>query len=287
MKGNGAKKTSDTWKIVVILITSLLIISAIVFTVKDKRDVASPSVKEQPNENHQSIKTITEQDEQPEAEGENAAKLNEEQPEQKQKPVKEPKPKDNQPKIEYDESGYPVTHIEPAEPTYVKGILIANKQYPLPKTYNPGESPESKAALEKLLAGAKSAGFNLVAFSGFRSYEYQTTLYSNYVNRDGKKAADRYSARPGYSEHQTGLAYDIGEKGREDLWLTSEFGESAAGKWLHQHAHEYGFILRYPQGKENITGYMYESWHFRYVGNETAKAVYEQNTTLEEYLGLK
>lgn len=287
MKGNRAKKTSDTWKIVVILITSLFIISAIVFTVKDKRDVASPSVKEQPNENHQSIKTINEQDEQQEAEDENAAKLNEEQPEQKQKPVKEPKPKDNQPKIEYDESGYPVTHIEPAEPTYVKDILIANKQYPLPKTYNPGESSESKAALEKMLAGAKSAGFNLVAFSGFRSYEYQTTLYSNYVNRDGKKAADRYSARPGYSEHQTGLAYDIGEKGREDLWLTSEFGESAAGKWLHQHAHEYGFILRYPQGKENITGYMYESWHFRYVGNETAKAVYEQNTTLEEYLGLK
>ncbi|WP_042476984.1 D-alanyl-D-alanine carboxypeptidase family protein [Bacillus ndiopicus] len=285
MRGNRAKKTSDAWKIVIISITSLLIIGAIVFTVKEKQELIKPSLKppveEQSNENNNSTEVPAETDVQEENEDKNDEKLNENQQEQQTEQKDEPK------SIEYDESGYPVTHIEPVEPTYVKGILVANKQYPLPKTYNPGESPESKAALGKMLAGAKEAGFDLTAFSGFRSYEYQTTLYTNYVNRDGKKAADRYSARPGYSEHQTGLAYDIGEKGRENLWLTSEFGETTAGKWLHQHAHEYGFILRYPQGKENITGYMYESWHFRYVGLEIAKAVYEANTTLEEYLGLK
>ncbi|MEC1180694.1 M15 family metallopeptidase [Metasolibacillus meyeri] len=283
MRGNRTKKTSDIWKIVMISITSLLIMSAIVFTVKEKRELAKPSlnppVEEQPNENNNSIENPTEADEQQEIEDKHDDKSNEEQ--------QEPEPQEKPQKIEYDESGYPVTHIEPAEPTFVQGVLIANKEYPLPKTYNPGERPEAKAAVEKMIAGAKGAGYDLIAFSGFRSYEYQTTLYTNYVNRDGQKAADRYSARPGYSEHQTGLAYDIGEKGRESLWLTSEFGETPAGKWLHQHAHEYGFILRYPQGKEAITGYMYESWHFRYIGNELAKAVYEANTTLEEYLGLK
>lgn len=117
-----------------------------------------------------------------------------------------------------------------------------------------------------MAADAKKAGFELVAFSGYRSYEYQTQLYTNYANRDGKEAADRYSARPGHSEHQTGLAFDIGEKGQEDLWLTEEFGETPAGKWLVENAHNYGFILRFPEGKEDVTGFMYESWHFRYLG---------------------
>ncbi|KYG89631.1 D-alanyl-D-alanine carboxypeptidase [[Bacillus] sp. KCTC 13219] len=283
MRGNRTKKTSDTWKIVIITITSLLIISAIVLTVKEKQELTNPSlqspVDEQQDVNNNSTELPTEVDEQEELDEKDGTQLEEE--EQPVESKEEPK------RTEYDESGYPVTHIEPTEPTYVKGVLIANKEYPLPKTYNPGENSEAKVALEKMLAGAKAAGFNLVAFSGFRSYEYQTTLYTNYVNRDGQKAADRYSARPGYSEHQTGLAYDIGEKGLESLWLTSEFGETAAGKWLHQHAHEFGFILRYPQGKENITGYMYESWHFRYIGLEMAKAIFEADITLEEYVGIK
>ena len=123
-----------------------------------------------------------------------------------------------------------------------------------------------------MLAAAKQQGFDLVAFSGYRSFEYQTTLYDNYVKRDGQAAADRYSARPGYSEHQTGLAFDIGERGKE-VWLTEEFGETPAGQWLFTHAQEYGFILRFPQNKEEITGYMYESWHYRYVGKEVAKEI--------------
>lgn len=171
-------------------------------------------------------------------------------------------------------------------PTYINGILLANKQYPLPKSYNPGVDPTAQQAMDQLIAAAKTAGFSITAFSGFRSYEYQNTLYTNYVARDGQAEADRYSARPGYSEHQTGLAFDVGEVGKEDLWLTAEFGETPAGKWLVDHAHEHGFILRYPEGKEHLTGFMYESWHFRYVGKEAAAKIKAQNVTLEEYLGV-
>ena len=184
-------------------------------------------------------------------------------------------------------NGYIVGQQPATEPTYVQGVLMVNKKNPLPPTYNKGEDPNTRAAFEKMAAAAKNEGFELVAFSGFRSYEYQQSLYDRYVSRDGKDAADRYSARPGYSEHQSGLAFDIGEKGNEDLWLTDAFGESAAGKWLVNNAHKYGFILRYPKGKEDITGYMYESWHFRYLEGDTATKVYKAGVTLEEYLGLE
>ena len=146
-------------------------------------------------------------------------------------------------------SGYIDGQVAPSEPTYINGILVVNKKYPLPSTYNKGEDPVAKAALVNMLEAGKTAGFEYNAFSGFRSYEYQTTLYNRYVNRDGKEAADRYSARPVYSEHQTGLAFDIGESGRQDLWLTEQFGETPAGQWLMNNAHLYGFILRYHKGK--------------------------------------
>lgn len=174
----------------------------------------------------------------------------------------------------------------PTEPTYVNGVLLVNKKNPLPPTYNNGEDPVAKEALQGMFAAGKEAGFTYEAFSGFRSYEYQSSLYNRYVARDGKEKADRYSARPGYSEHQTGLAFDIGEAGRKDLWLTEAFGETEAGKWLMNNAHKYGFILRYPKEKEHITGFMYESWHYRYVGIEHATKIYEANVTLEEYLGV-
>ncbi|QCR33989.1 M15 family metallopeptidase [Lysinibacillus sp. SGAir0095] len=184
-------------------------------------------------------------------------------------------------------NGYIEGQPLPTEPTFVEGVLIANKKYPLPSTFAPGESEEARNAFEQMATDARIAGFELVAFSSYRSFEYQDTLYHNYVNRDGQDNADRYSARPGYSEHQTGLAFDIGEKGKEDLWLTEEFGETEAGKWLVENAHKYGFILRYPQGKEEITGYMYESWHFRYLGVDLAGKVKQANVTLEEYLGVE
>ena len=193
----------------------------------------------------------------------------------------------NKPNDSTSNSGYIEGQPPSSEPTYINGILIVNKKYPLPSTYNKGEDPVAKAALVNMLEAGKAAGYEYDAFSGFRSYEYQTTLYNRYVNRDGKENADRYSARPGHSEHQTGLAFDIGEKGRQDLWLTAEFGETPAGQWLMDNAHHYGFILRYPLGKEHITGFMYESWHYRYVGIEQATVIYNEKTTLEEYLNIQ
>ena len=189
--------------------------------------------------------------------------------------------------VEVDEGGYAIVQGEVINPTYINGVLLANKKFPLPKTYNPGEDPKAKQAMDNLILAAKEAGFSLIAFSSFRSYDYQTNLYDKYVARDGKANADRYSARPGHSEHQTGLAFDVGEIGQEDLWLTSEFGETPAAKWLAKNAHHYGFILRYPEGKEDITGFMHESWHFRYLGKELATKVYESGLTLEEYLGVE
>ncbi len=278
MKGYTPKKNNDKWKIAIGAVVSIAIMIAIVFTVIYKNEQASKLNTEEQQlseENGEQQNSVPQEDE-----------LKPEQHNSEEEAIIE-KSEEQKSSVEVDSGGYPVTHIEPTEPTYVNGVMIVNKTNPLPKTYSKGEDPEARAAFEEMAAGAEKDGFTLVAFSGYRSYEYQTTLYNNYIKRDGKEAADRYSARPGYSEHQTGLSYDIGEKGREDLWLTSEFGESPAGQWLVKNAHKYGFILRYPEGKEDITGYMYESWHFRYVGVELATAIYEENTTLEEYLNIK
>ena len=160
-------------------------------------------------------------------------------------------------------------------------IVIANKHYPLSKDYNPGENPTAKAELLKLIAAMQEAGFPISDhYSGFRSYETQTQLYQDYVNKDGKAEADRYSARPGYSEHQTGLAFDlIGTDG--DLVT-----EEKAAQWLLDHAADYGFVVRYLKGKEKETGYMAEEWHLRYVGKE-AKDIVASGLSLEEYYGFE
>lgn len=160
-------------------------------------------------------------------------------------------------------------------------IVIANKHYPLSKDYNPGENPTAKAELLKLIAAMQEAGFPISDhYSGFRSYETQTQLYQDYVNKDGKAEADRYSARPGYSEHQTGLAFDlIGTDG--DLVT-----EEKAAQWLLDHASDYGFVVRYLKGKEKETGYMAEEWHLRYVGKE-AKDIAASGLSLEEYYGFE
>lgn len=186
-----------------------------------------------------------------------------------------------------DNGGYIEGQVLPKEPKFVKGILLANKKYPLPTTYAPGEDKKARAAFEKMAAEAKLEDFNLNAFSTYRSFEYQTTLYERYVARDGEKAADTYSARPGYSEHQTGLAFDIGEVNFEQHFASSSFGETGAGKWVAANAHRFGFVMRYPEGKEQITGYMHESWHFRFVGTEIAEEIFKRNLTLEEYLGVQ
>lgn len=161
--------------------------------------------------------------------------------------------------------------------TYIQGVLVVNKSYSLPADYNPGVDATAAAALDEMTAAAKNDGVSLWIVSGFRSYEKQKTLYNNYVARDGKSAADRYSARPGYSEHQTGLAFDLNS-------LEQSFGQTKEGKWLASNCWKYGFIIRYQQDKEDITGYMYEPWHVRYLGKDMAKKVYDSGLCLEEYL---
>lgn len=138
---------------------------------------------------------------------------------------------------------------------------------------------EAKEAFELLAENAKKENLNIHAMSTYRSFLYQENLYNNYVKKDGIKLADTYSARPGHSEHQTGLAVDVYNKkiSYQDFENTNEF------KWMQNNAHKYGFILRYPKNKEHITGYMYEPWHYRYIGINEATYIHNYNITFEEY----
>lgn len=165
--------------------------------------------------------------------------------------------------------------------TYVHGILIVNKTYALPKTFNPGGiTKETMDAYHELEKAGADAGYTYTIVSGFRSYEEQDTLYHNYVNRDGQAAADTYSARPGHSEHQTGLTMDLNCAG-------DAFHNTPEAKWLAENCWKYGFIIRFPKGKEDKTGYKYESWHIRYVGKDWAKKIYDSGLCLEEYFNLE
>jgi len=160
-------------------------------------------------------------------------------------------------------------------------IVVANKKHPMAANYNPGENPTAKAAFLRLRNDMIAQGYNVgYAYSGFRSYDYQKVLYQNYVNKDGQAAADRYSARPGYSEHQTGLVFDLTDKAGNLL------EDAAASNWLKNNAHRYGFVVRYQPGKEVSTGYMPEAWHIRYIGKE-ADEVYHSGLSLEEYYGFE
>lgn len=177
---------------------------------------------------------------------------------------------------------------------YIDDVLIVNKTYYLPENYVPVDSyapissncvncleKEVMAAYNEMKADIKSLGLSIWLASGYRSYSTQNYLYNNYVARDGKEAADTYSARPGYSEHQTGLAFDLNS-------VSSSFAYTDEGKWIKDNCYLYGFIIRYPLGKEKITGYMYEPWHLRYVGKDLAKALYNNGNwiTIEEYFGI-
>ncbi|MEG2283569.1 MAG: M15 family metallopeptidase [Bacilli bacterium] len=172
--------------------------------------------------------------------------------------------------------------------------LLSNKYISMPSTYIPkglevisstysnGSRQlvkEAKEAFEEMALQAKKEGFTIRAMSTYRSYKYQVTLYQNYVDQDGKEKADTYSARAGFSEHQTGLVADIDnkEKAYTSFHLTKEF------TWMKNNAYKFGFILRYPKGKEEITGYGYESWHYRYVGVPVATYIHEHDITFDEY----
>lgn len=183
--------------------------------------------------------------------------------------------------------------------------IIANKKHPLPKGYTPQElvvpnvnlrlssseeqmhmSSVAAGPLEQLFAGAKKDSVTLKLSSAYRSEALQTQFYNDYVARDGQTAADTYSARPGTSEHQTGLAADI-IPSNDKCHLEVCFADTPEGKWLAGHAHEYGFIIRYLKGKQNSTTYQYEPWHIRYVGTDLANQLYKTGLTMEEFFGYK
>lgn len=151
--------------------------------------------------------------------------------------------------------------------------------------FQPLREPAARA-VEQLHAAAAAEGVNFGIISAYRDYNTQVALYNKYVNRDGQEAADTYSARPGHSEHQTGLAVDFDDGGA--CYLDTCFESTSAGQWLATNAYKYGFVLRYPNGKDGITGFMYEPWHFRYVGVELATEMHNQGvSTLEEFFGLE
>ena len=137
----------------------------------------------------------------------------------------------------------------------------------------------AKDAYVEMAKAAEKQKLKLVVTSSYRDYEYQEDIYNRYVKSDGKEAADTYSGRPGFSEHQTGLAVDLynGKK------LYTEFENTKEFDWMQDNAYKYGFILRFPKDKDNITGYQYESWHYRYVGKEIAQYIHEHDITYEEY----
>lgn len=174
-----------------------------------------------------------------------------------------------------------VRHLEEKDGvTYVDGILILNKSYDAPAEYDPGGLTEdTKLAFDALCEGAAIDGCNIYLGSGYRSYSLQSTIFSNYTDLYGQEQADTFSARAGHSEHQSGLAIDVNT-------IDDAFGATPEAAWLREHAHEYGFIIRYAEDKTDITGYKYEPWHIRYVGTEVATEITELGLSLEEYLGV-
>lgn len=167
----------------------------------------------------------------------------------------------------------------------IENTIIVNKKYGLLRGYNPGENQEAKNQLELMLKKMIQEKFKVALnYSGYRSYEAQEVLYNQYVASNGQVKADTFSARPGFSEHQTGLAFDIIDQTGE---LLQSKTNPQAVEWLAQHAYEYGFIVRYLEDKESITGYTHEEWHVRYLGKELAKRVYESKLSLEEYYNIE
>ncbi len=158
--------------------------------------------------------------------------------------------------------------------TYVGGVLVANKKYSLPKDFGSGLSKDLNAAVKAMRA---DSGFKMPIISGFRSYELQERVFASWCAKDGEEVARTYSAVPGHSEHQTGLAADITS-------CMASYANTAEAKWLAENCYKYGCIIRYPADKVAITGYIYEPWHIRYLGKSTAKLVHDSGLCLEEFL---
>jgi zinc D-Ala-D-Ala carboxypeptidase len=181
-------------------------------------------------------------------------------------------------------------------------LIVANKERNLPEDYEPADlvfpnvpfpfkedlpkkkmRKEAAESVEVLFKAAEEQGLELLAQSGYRSYDTQVSIFAYNADQFGEEKANQTSAQPGQSEHQTGLSLDVTSP-RVNYELVEKFGETKEGKWVAENAHKYGFIIRYPKGKEEITGYQYEPWHLRYVGIEHSKKIHERGITLEEYL---
>ena len=268
----------------VIVVTSLLLIIYGAFLIKEKlekQDEEPANISKDPEEEE-----ISAEPEEPrEEEAQN--------PEEPQEP-EEAEPEEVDPVQGEDE---PAVIIENPEELDV----LVNKKRKLPENYVPEDlvtlsglptvlsNPEVNQlrsaacqALKELFTAAEEEGYELHARSGYRSYYTQASLYSSYVDNYGRAAADMYSAKPGRSEHQTGLSIDITCQAL-NYKLDTTFAETEEGKWVAENAHTYGYIIRYPKGKEEITGYAYEPWHIRYLGTELAEKIYESGLTMEEY----
>lgn len=174
-------------------------------------------------------------------------------------------------------------YIEGEKPLYINGILVVNKEFGLPRNFASGLSNEVIEAFNEMKKDAEQEGIILNIRSGFRDTDTQEALFNSYVQKDGIEKANRYSAKPGHSEHETGLTIDITDE-YNNRSIGDWFNETKQAKWLYENAYKYGFILRYPKGKEDITGYKYESWHYRYIGTEHSKNFAMNDLTLEEYL---
>ena len=189
--------------------------------------------------------------------------------------------------------GFQIQEINGA--TYIDGVLIANKTYALPQDFiptnpdQPVNADRSSTCLDKtlmsawkiMLKDATAKGLNIYISSGYRSYNYQVNVYNRYVKSDGAAVADTYSSRPGNSEHQTGLCFDLNT-------IEDSFQYTNEGKWVNDNCYKYGFCIRFPKGKDSATGYQYESWHLRYVGVYLATKLYNNGDwlSLEEYFGI-
>lgn len=281
MRRNKKRKIRKT----IIFVTALLFILFGAFLIIDKFNKDEPPLsethEEEPanNNNEQEEETSVEPEKEPEEEPE--------------EPVQPEEPGQEQPAEETDYS----IIIENPE----KIDVLVNKTRALPENYVPEDlvtlsevptvlsNPEVNQlrndaceALTEMFNAAKDEGYELHARSGYRSYYTQAALYSSYVESYGKQAADKYSAKPGQSEHQTGLSMDITCEAL-NYKLDTTFDQTEEGKWVLENAHHFGFIIRYPKGKEEITGYSYEPWHIRYLGIELAEEVYDSGLTLDEY----
>lgn len=188
---------------------------------------------------------------------------------------------------------------ETHDPELVLGgnLFLINREHPIGKDYSPrdlvepkvlggGEAtrmrPEAAAALEEMFATAKEEGLFLAAVSGYRSYGQQASIFDRKLQKVDRQTAQRTVAPPGCSEHQLGLAMDLGTK--KEIRLTAAFGDTPEGRWVAANAHRFGFIIRYKTEWEDVTGYAWEPWHIRYVGKDHAKKIFELNIPLEEYI---